>query len=177
MKYDNNEKITVENLLKAMAKVSEAKRSYDFSKHITRQYMPYTEKCALVKNIIDKTSYVESDGVRVYRRNTNSMFFIFSIKIIEYYTNIKIDVSQIAKEYDALVESGAMNNLMEQIPQKEVSILQGMLDMERDDLEANTRSLVAYLDDKYEAIRLSFDSFNKALENLNVQSKIEEIIQ
>ena len=65
-----------------------------------------------------------------------------------------------------------MNHLMNQIPEGEINILRGMLDMQRDDLEVNTRSIVPFLESKFEAMQLGFDEINKVLENSEIKEKI-----
>ena len=46
------EDISVDKVVKDYYETKRQKRNYDFSKLIKRTYMPYSEKCALVKNIV-----------------------------------------------------------------------------------------------------------------------------
>ena len=137
-------------------------------------YMPYAEKCALVKSVIDSTSYVDVNGKKMYQRNTNSMLFVFTMKLIESYTNLEWEPDKVVVTYDMLMESGIMHHLMDQIPEEEISMLHGMLDMQRDDVEENTRSLVSFLETKADAMQLAFDGFSSALEKFETQNKISE---
>ena len=57
-----------------------------------------------------------------------------------------------------------MSHLMELIPEEEINILHGMLDMQRDDVEANTRSLVSFFETKADAMLLALDGINKVME-------------
>ena len=90
----------VQELVKKYNDSKKYTRDYDFSKHIRRVYMPYVEKCALAKSVIESTSYEEIGGIKMYKRNTKSMLFIFTMKLIEQYTDIEIDINDIAKDYD-----------------------------------------------------------------------------
>jgi hypothetical protein len=103
------------------------------------------------------------------------MLFIFSMKLIEKYTNIELDINNINADFDKLMESGAMDNLTDAIPESEVTILKGMLDMARDDLEFNTRSIVSFLETKSEAIRMAIDSLANVLDNPEIKVKIAEL--
>lgn len=171
--------MNVEELVKKVETASKAKKEYDFGKHIVRKYMPYAEKCALVKSIVNSTSYQTVKGFdnkpkRVYRRNTPNMLFVFTMKMIGSYTDIEFKQEDVVPTYDLLMEKGLMNRLMSQIPEEEISILRGMLDMQRDDEEINTRSFVAFLESKADVFDLVMDGLNKALDNPIIQKKISE---
>lgn len=167
----------IEELITEYTQATRMKQKYDFSKRIKRFYMPYGEKCALVKSIIETTSYNEVNGIKYYKRNTNSMLFVFTMQLIKNYTDIEFETEDVAKVYDTLMESGAMNGLMNEIPEEEISILRGMVDMERDDLEVNTRSLVSFFETKADAIKLAFDSFQKVLDRPEIQAKITDFMK
>ena len=164
-------------LVEEYNKVKKLQKPYDFKKHIVRTYLPYTEKVGLVKRVINATSYVDINGKNTYMRNTNSMLFFFFIGILEKYTDVEIDMSKVNVEYDLLSESDVLNELMTAIPESEITILRGMLDMERDDLEYNTRSLVAFLESKVEALSLATDSIVKVLKKPEIQAKIETLMK
>ena len=164
--------MTVKGLLEKYEKAQRLKKEYDFSQHIKTKYVPYTEKLALVNGIINSTSYDEVNGINYYKRNTNALTFVFTIKLIEYYTDITIDTENLVQDYDTLMMNGLMDGLMKKIPPEEISILRGMIDMARDDLEINTRSLVSFLESKYDAWKLSMDALNKVIERPDVQEKL-----
>lgn len=156
--------MTVENLIEQYEWSKRKNREYDFSQHITKKYMPYAEKCALVKGVVDSSSYVEVGDRKVYCRNTANMLFVFTMQIISRYTDLEFESDATVKCYDKLMESGMMNKLMSQIPEEEINILRGMLDMQRDDVEANTRSLISFFETKAEALQMGLDTLNKLLE-------------
>lgn len=163
------------NVTELIDKYNESKKKdYDFAQHIMIHYMPYSEKLSVVKGIIDATCYVDVGDKKCYKRDTPNMIFIFTMKLIEKYTDIEITPESVVSDYDALMESGVMHLLMEQIPKGEVSIIQGMMDMMRDDLEVNTRSLVSFLETKTDALQMAFDSLNNVLEKPEIQAKIAE---
>ena len=167
--------MTVDELITKCDETKKAKKSYDFAQHLTMKYMPYSEKAAMVKNIIDATSYVDVEHKRGYKRDTPNMVFIFTMKLIEKYTDIDISPENVVPDYDKLMESGIMHELTDQIPESEVKIIRGMLDMSRDDLEMNTRSLVSFLETKADALQIAMDGLSKVLEKPEIQSKLAEI--
>lgn len=140
-------------------------------KHIVKSYMPYVEKKALINGIINASSYVEVAGKKTYKRDTPTMMFIFTLKLVESYTDIAIDVSSVNEEYDALLSSGAMDDILSNIPESEINILKGLLDMVRDDLEYNTRSLVSFLETKSEAFQIGTDTLINVLSKMDIQNK------
>ncbi|MBR4667310.1 MAG: hypothetical protein IKO76_00980 [Butyrivibrio sp.] len=167
--------MTVDELITKCDETKKAKKSYDFAQHLTMKYMPYSEKAAMVKNIIDATSYVDVEHKRGYKRDTPNMVFIFTMKLIVKYTDIDISPENVVSDYDKLMESGIMHELTDQIPESEVKIIRGMLDMSRDDLEMNTRSLVSFLETKADALQIAMDGLSKVLEKPEIQSKLAEI--
>ena len=167
--------MTVDELITKCDETKKAKKSYDFAQHLIMKYMPYSEKAAMVKNIIDATSYVDVEHKRGYKRDTPNMVFIFTMKLIEKYTDIDISPENVVSDYDKLMESGIMHELTDQIPESEVKIIRGMLDMSRDDLEMNTRSLVSFLETKADALQIAMDGLSKVLEKPEIQSKLAEI--
>lgn len=164
--------MTVDKLLEACEWAKRKKRDYDFSQHLKKKYMPYVEKCALVKSVLDSSSYIEINGKKTYKRNTAAMLFAFTMQLIERYTDIEFDTENVVQTYDVLMETGLMNSLMSQIPDEEINILRGMLDMQRDDEEANTRSLISFFETKYDSILMAIDSMGKAIEKPEIQEKI-----
>ena len=169
--------MTVEELIKDVEKQKKLKKEYDFSQHLKMQYMPYAEKCSLVKSILDNTSYVEVLGKRTYKRNTSGMLFVFTMQMISQYTDLEFSSDEVVQTYDVLMETGLMNKLMMQIPEGEIEILRGMLDMQRDDEEVNTRSLISFFETKMDALQMAMDGINKMWENPDVQTKIVELVK
>lgn len=168
------EDISVDKVVKEYYETKKQKRNYDFSKLIKRTYMPYSEKCALVKNIVDATSYIEVSDEKMYQRNTLNMLFVFTMKIIEEYTYLVWESGEVVSSYDKLMESGVMNHIMENIPEEEIKILHGMLDMQRDDVEANTRSLVSFFETKFKSLNMSLGALEDILQSPEMIKRITE---
>ncbi len=145
-------------------KLTKGKKDYDFSQRIKLKYMPYTEKCALVKSVIENTSYIDVNGKKVYKRDTASMLFVFIMQLISKYTDLEFEKDNVVIVYDALMETKLMDQLLAQIPESEISFLKGMLDMQRDDFEFNTRSLVSFFETRADAMQMALDGISNVLE-------------
>lgn len=158
-------------------KESASKPNYDFSKNIKRKYMPFAEKQIFVETIVKKSCYTEVEGRKVYRRNTSSMLFLFTMQMVEKYTNLEYAADEVVQAYDELMSSGLMRPLLKQIPESETMILREMLDAYRDDEEANTRSLVSFLETKADAVQLAIDGLISVLSQPDLQDKLSQITQ
>ena len=169
-------KITVDELIKKVETARKTKKDYPFEKHIVRNYMPYSEKEGLVKSIVRTTSYKKVEDTELYERNTLSMLFVLTMKLIESYTHVSLNINDIVSDYDKLMESGIMDKLMDSIPESEITIIKGMLDMVRDDLEENTRSLVSFLETKTKAMEMAMGRFEKILSKPEIKDKINGLL-
>ena len=97
------------------------------------------------------------------------------ISNVSIWGDLEFERENVVLVYDALMETGLMHRLMEQIPEEEISILRGMLDMQRDDVEANSHSLISFFETKYDSIKIAFDSVNKVLDNPEIKEKISQL--
>lgn len=165
----------LEELKNEIEAAKKLKKEYDFSQRITKRYMPYSEKCSLVKNVVESSSYDEINGKKYYKRDTASMMFLFTMKLITEYTDLEFEVKDVVTVYDELMASGLMKSLLDQIPAEEIAVLKGMLDMRRDDEEVNFHSLVSFFETKADALQIALDSFSKVLEKPEIQAKIAEL--
>lgn len=155
-------------------KLTKGKKDYDFSQRIKLKYMPYTEKCALVKSVIENTSYIDVNGKKVYKRDTASMLFVFIMQLISKYTDLEFEKDNVVIVYDALMETKLMDQLLAQIPESEISFLKGMLDMQRDDFEFNTRSLVSFFETRADAMQMALDGISNVLEKSDKKTLLTE---
>lgn len=172
---EEEKKITVDELKKKVEAARKTKKDYPFAKHIIREYLSHAEKLALVKGVVNASSYVEVNGKKIYKRDTPLRMFLFSMRLITLYTDIEINISKIDDEYDKLVSSGAMNGLLSSIPSEEINILQGMLDLVQDDLETNTRDFISFLESKIELVGIAFNTLLDVLDRPDIKQIISDM--
>lgn len=120
--------------------------------HITESYVSYATKVVKCQNIIDITSSKEVNGEKVYVVDSTARFMLYTLMLIESYTDIEIDYSQPVVCFDMLSENGIIAEFLVVIPQQEQKMFQMVLDMVRDDKYANERDLPSYIDNKITAM-------------------------
>lgn len=74
----------------------------------TKEYLPFAEKKALSKRIIERSIVEENGFVRI---DEISKYLIFTVECIEAYTDLEFDedINVASQEYDALIQSGKFN--------------------------------------------------------------------
>ena len=101
--------------------------------------------------------------------------FLFSMRLVKEYTDIEIHDDKVTEEYDLLVSSGAMNAILSIISSEEIEILKGTLDFIRDDLEENTRSLVSFLETKFESVDIAMNTIMNILDKPEIKEKLASL--
>lgn len=156
----------VKTLITEFKEYAKSGKKYDLAAHIKKSYLPYVEKMSLASRAINSTSYVEINGVSVYKQNTPAMMMFFDIGLIEAYTDLVFDVSKVSNDYDLMIESGIMASLLSLIPENEQAICRDILQMTRNDLLENTRSLVSYIETKSDAFVEASNALTDVLANI-----------
>lgn len=105
---------------------------------VVTEYVPYLNKVAIAREIVDKTSF-DADGH--IRYNSPLTYLCYVLKLIENWTNIEIDTSRLADEYDDLNKTGVLDKIVEAIPESEKSEFDTIYHMVQDDLQANEMSV------------------------------------
>lgn len=171
-------KITVDAFLREYSVVAKQKGSAMetfIKKHIVTQYVPYLEKDVLCTRIIYATCYADKDR-RIIKFNTPGRLLLFNMNLINLYTDIEISFEndETTKQYDKLMEVGAIYLLINAIPETEYTEFVTLLNMKLDDLRDNEYSLEALLYDLKKSFSISEDIINSALEELKKQVETTE---
>lgn len=156
-------------------KLAKDKQKY-IAQHITTKYLPFEQKDAQCKNIVDFSMYKTVNGKKIFWINTPLRYQLFTQTIIKLYTDIdladganpKEDISAILRGFNKLEESNAMVDITQAIGE-DFSRFQTTFNMKVDDEIANATSLTNYLDTKMEAFATVLGTFesamNKVIEN------------
>lgn len=74
----------------------------------TKKYLPFAEKKALAKRIIERSTVEEGGFVRI---DEIAKYLIFTTECIQAYTDLEFDedMDVVSEEYDALAQSGKLN--------------------------------------------------------------------
>lgn len=171
-------KITVDAFLREYGVAAKQKGSAMetfIKKHIVTQYVPYLEKDVLCTRIIYATCYADKDR-KIIKFNTPGRLLLFNMNLINLYTDIEISFEndETTKQYDKLMEVGAIYLLINAIPETEYTEFVTLLNMKLDDLRDNEYSLEALLYDLKKSFSISEDIINSALEELKKQVETTE---
>ena len=147
-------------------------------KHIKRQYVPYAEKLSEAKKIADVSTHVTINDKQIYKKNTPILYFLKTIRLLALYTDIEqAEDADINKFYDSLAEIGAFDALLSQIPEGEITQFSAMIDMCVSDIYENERDLSAFLDTKFEALGIVFNTMFESFKETMNNSGIEQVIK
>ena len=161
--------ISVDMFVKTYKANSKAKDKTfeDFmKKHITTSYIPFMNKVAICGSIAKATCHVKEGEREFIRFDSPTRYLIFVMKLIENYTDIEIHDDVVAIEYDKLNEVGAINTLINYIPEAEYAEFSTILNMKMDDLRDNEYSTTALFYNLKEELHISEEILNSAIEKL-----------
>jgi hypothetical protein len=136
----------------------------------TKTYIAFTEKLSKAKRIAKITTHeYNKDGKETGNIRVDSVarYLLFTLNIIDMYTNIDINFSNTAAEYDLLAENGLVKEILSMIPENEVSDFKILLDMSVDDIMANELSTQAFISNQITRFgQLANVTINPILEKL-----------
>lgn len=122
--------------------------------HIKRTYAPIGEKNALLTKLCDDCVMQDKNGIPYLNMVGNKVSFVYSLIIL--YTDLEVDKTEDGKNdvltaYDLLQETGAIEDLCEQIGSREINELtfvnKEVLDTWHN-ANSSTRAYLATLSDK-----------------------------
>lgn len=134
-------KITVTNFVNKYDKLNSEEKLGFLAQHMVMNYVPYEEKCNLCKRVIDASTKTAG---RFYQ-NTPAQYMVYSLQLIDKYTDIQIDMTKSVQMFNMLDERGLIDDITNSIPEKEHAMLDMLLDMTRNDMYENERSVVGLL--------------------------------
>jgi hypothetical protein len=163
--------ITVEMFCKTYKANSKAKDKTfeDFiKKHITKEYISFLEKEVMCTSIIEATCHTQSGDRKIFKINSTGRYLLFIMRLIDLYTDIEIDFTdgKFVEQYDELNKIGAINVLVNAIPENEYAEFNTILNMKMDDIRDNEYSITAFIYNLKESLSISEEVINSALESI-----------
>lgn len=165
---------------KKQASDSKKKEWVENNIYLERSYIPYVEKMAFIKNIVDSTSFntvVLEDGSttigNTYKKNGAMQYLMYVMVLIDKYTNIDIvfgdkDLS-LMQQYDCLKESGLLEIILGMIPSSEMDEMKILLSVYNEDTYTNYGTLQAMISNLIESAKQYtapfMDELNKYIAN------------
>ncbi|MBQ0036430.1 MAG: hypothetical protein KBT35_05890 [Firmicutes bacterium] len=116
-----------------------------------KNYIGFSEKCSLAKRIINVTTFEKDENGKDtgnIKVDSVSRYLLFTLSVIDKYTNINVDFKKVTEEYDELNSNGLIELFVGEksiIPLKEYSELQTLLNMILDDTLQNNMSTQAFI--------------------------------
>ena len=136
------------------------------SNRITTTYLPYEEKITLCDRVVQATCYKEVEGKRIFWMNTPAQFMLFSVALIETYTDIELS-ENVIDDFNALDQQNLITKIIATIPENEYATIRGLLDMIINDIRENERDLVSWIEGKKETLNIVAESFFDMLAEMN----------
>ena len=158
------------------------KKTEFMKKHITTKYLPYENKVSLCKEILDRSMWIEVNGRQIFNMNSTTIYMLLIQAIIQEYTDIEMpdDGKERLDIFNTFEEYGITEHMINAL-EREYSALNTVLKMSSDDLIFNNTNLVAYIDQKLEAINLStnamMDGFSELLNKIEDKSETDNVVQ
>ena len=127
--------------------------------HVVKNYVPLETKLNDCDRIVKSTYYwtnpvTGKSELKVMSTNT---YVMFTMKMIDRYTDIELDFRQVIEEYDMLMAEGLIDALYSLIPERELKEYDMFLKMEESDLMQNEYYIGAYISNKLETLSVLAD--------------------
>ena len=135
-------------------------------KHMLNSYVPYEDKVAECRKIIDITSHkmmtVNDQEHKIYWNNTPMQHMFYILTLISLYTDIEWnkdagDNNENIDIYNELSKNGSIYIIISLIEPFEKQAFDTVLNMVSEDVYENERSIPSYLDTKIDALSLSIN--------------------
>lgn len=201
MKFDAKidtapEKIKIKDFVDEYNNKAEGKFQESYLKDTIKitPYLPFLTKVALADSIIrasifkykkvkdEETGEMKREKTDDLNINSVTQALLFVRCVIENYTNLVVETEGFYEEYDMLVASGVLKQIMNLIPEAELTEFRSILDMELKDILDNYSNQNSYIykqlqKKKIEAFSKGFvDSFKKTLQKNMDEKTLNEIL-
>ena len=139
-------------------------------KHITTKYIDFIKKSVICEGIVDTTCHIIDGKKKLVKINNANRNLFFIMKLIENYTDIEFANEKVVETYDKLNEVGAIDVILDAIPDLEYSEFQNILNMKMNDFRDNEYSLTAILYNLKESLSISEEVINSVIGELQKET-------
>lgn len=149
-------KITVNEFTKKYNAFTSDKLKEDFLKSVIKDtYVPFEKKIAICEKIIESSYYVKdqgTDGVerKKMRVNSPAKYMLYSLNLVDIYTNIEIDFKNSLEEFNVLNGLGYLDFIVDHISEKEIAEFRTILDMVERDTVQNEYEIHSFISNQVE---------------------------
>lgn len=165
--------MNVDTFITQYKKLPEKDRDAFIEKHIKTKYIPWEMKEVLVQNIHNISMYKEVNGKRIIWQNSPVEYYLTTLTMLEQYTDIELgEDKQRLADFNRLNElswvcGDTVGNVIDAIRMfigRDWEEFETVRAMHKDDIYANERSLIGYIDTKLEAMGMVSETIQKAFE-------------
>ena len=170
MNKDFNVKSFVEEYEKQLNDTDKSK--FLKTKLKVEKYLPYADKLIFAQNIVRSSSYamISDDGVlkQTDRIEINSLmrYILFTMTIVDKYTNIEVNFGNIMPDFDALNSNSLIEVIFEKIGNKETGEFNAVVDMVLNDFMANKYQFRNYISDALSKVTGLVEKCLPAIDNI-----------
>lgn len=135
------EKISVLEFLKKydVRTSSKIKEEYVNSTIKVKEYLGFEIKLALVEQIIKASCYDENGR---YKVNSSIRYILYMANLVTNWTNLDMFADQnVITSYNELCKRGIFSDILDKIPEEEVTEFQAIMDMKMADIEREENSI------------------------------------
>ena len=141
---------------------------------IVKKYVPFEEKIAICKGILDATKYVTVDGKKTFHSNSPSKYMNYVMRTIAAYTDLEIGkTGNVLGEFNMLEEADLTNVIIGNINPSETERMKAILKMMEADIDTNERALTAFIESKLAGLSLAENSLLSAFQGLKETAQNE----
>lgn len=141
-------------------------------------YVPFSEKVARAKMILDASYYREINGEREYYANSAANYMLICLNLIELYSPISIDFTNALHEFDLLNETGICGWVISNIQEREIKEFKMLCEMAVDDEIHNKHEIHKYVEEQCNRFIALFEKLiNPVLENVDLNKLYLDLIK
>ena len=157
--------------------VTNKKEKY-IKKFVGNNYVNYATKLSVADQIVQLSSTNQVDGQvnGQIKINSSLRYLLYVFNLIDLYTNITVDFSNILEEYDLLEEQGLVDELIRLMPQREVTSFETILKMVFYDFIQNNYENHAFISNQVQRIVDIFTATTSPLIE-KIKEKVENMTE
>ena len=140
-----------------------AKKAYINQVVKIKPHVSYIARDIVAKNIINTAHFTYPEGTdlsnmtaeglealdRIPAINRSAQYIMSALMLVDLYTNIKIDFTKGAFQYDKLVESEVINHVLDNIPESEINEFKMLIDYKYEEYYQKYFSIKSYIDSNF----------------------------
>lgn len=157
-----------------------AKKAYINQVVKIKPHVSYIARDIVAKNIINTAHFTYPEGTdlsnmtaedlealdRIPAINRSAQYIMSALMLVDLYTNIKIDFTKGAFQYDKLVESEVINYVLDNVPESEINEFKMLIDYKYEEYYQKYFSIKSYIDSKLNIVESTVSTLLEMLNNV-----------